>query len=323
MAQECIVFTNESLSRIKICSLAWALVIVVSACGGGSSAPTSVGQTQTPDTNNPNVGINPPPDTGIPPVINNPQPDTRNPPDVANPPPGDPTAAIGGFYKGSQGTETFDTVIVDTGHFYLVATDPVGQKLTLFYGRGAANGAAFTSPGIRRFDVQPTLVFPQASQLVSTIANDSLTGTLTLTQSAGTSPARFSGAADPAYKTPPTLSAVQGSFLGDAALAGINFASDVHAETLRLNVAVDGTLTGSSRGCSHSGKLTPHASGGNLYNATLNFRYGNGCSNGITLTGHSTTKFIDVNGVATPSLSYVVANTDFSKVLFYVAVKQP
>ena len=292
-------------TRIINLASACALALVLTACGGGGGG----GGSNNPPPNNPPPN-NPPPD--------NPPPDNP-PPDDSTPPPGDPTAALSGFYRASSGSQSFDGVIVDTGHFYLLARDT--GTLTLYYGRGVGDASgSFISPGIRRFPLQPIAV-PVVTTLASTVTlsqgtKTSISGALT-PQTGGTAPLNFSGIYDAAYETAATLAAVQGTFTGTSAQANIDAPNGARVRSLTLTVKPDGSLEGISPGCAqpHTGKMTPRAKG-NVYNVTLNFRYGTPCTSGVALTGHGV---LDADG----SLKVFVANNDFSRELFWLAAKRP
>ena len=232
-------------------------------------------------------------------------------------------ARVAGFYNGTAGAQAFETVIVDTGHFYLIAQARDSLSLSLYYGRGIADASfSFASPGIRRFPLQPSLALPEVTTLASNVVvapptKVSINGTLTPLPGSTSQPLSFSGNYDASYDTAPSLTTIQGTYFGDAALAAIKSQGDASADLLTLTIAADGTLSGSSRGCNHTGTMVPHPTGGNVYNVILNYRHGANCASGTGLRGHAVAVVSPAAGI-----KVFVANDDFSKVLFYTAGKQ-
>lgn len=174
-------------------------------------------------------------------------------------------AAAEGAYQGTLtgGSSTnFSAIVLDDGQIWATYGRLIGGVLYVsgvIQGHGSSSGGQFSSSDVKDFGYYPAV---SAALTSSYVAGQSITGTIT---EAGGS-ITFSGTTIPTatynYNTPASISAVAGAWT-------LNSTS---GNTLAINIAGDGSVTGSDQiGCSLSGSLTPRAGGKNVFDVRLTF----------------------------------------------------
>lgn len=190
----------------------------------------------------------------------------------------DTTAQAAGLYQGQSAGQTVAILVVDTGRFYSLYGEQVGDTFYisgLLVGRGSGEGDEFRSSRVRDFSFEFGEV--TSPSITATIANkQSFNGTI----SEGNQSLEFTTSYLAEYETTPTLAAIEGTYVG--------FAADgrsAQSDNASLSVA-NGAITGSTaQGCNFTGTVAPRAAG-NVYNLTI--RFGSGCAeNGATWSGHA------------------------------------
>lgn len=173
-----------------------------------------------------------------------------------------------GIYRGSiSGSTPVDVqmIVLDNGEVWsLYGTQTASQFLLAGFLNGSSNWSA---TGFNSTDLRDYFGLGTGNALLGMSATYDATGrNLRGSFSSRDGWASFTSGALAGslyvYNTPALLSTVQGAWTLNNAL-GV---------TTALTVAADGTLTAlTSAGCSYTGKLTPRASGVNVFDATATF----------------------------------------------------
>jgi hypothetical protein len=212
--------------------LAFAVVVFcLIACGGGGSSPTTPTTLTTPATTSSTAG------------------------------------QAQGVYDGTTSTsgETFEAIVLPNDKFYALYGTTVGNVFIIsgmVEGQGASGSSTYSAPSVTDFYYtgSPT----NGSITASYVPGVSLRGTLT--EPSSVPPVTtFSGAAIPSsefnYNTTASLSAISGAWTG-ALLDNV-------AATVTINS--NGSLSGSSSGCSFSGTVVADSSNKNFFDVTLTY----------------------------------------------------
>jgi hypothetical protein len=170
-----------------------------------------------------------------------------------------PQGVYTGTLTGSTST-AFQLLALENGEFYSmygINSGPVFGVAGFIQGTGSANGSTFTSSNVKDFGVTPAV----AGSLTSTFSDSSISGSVT----ASGRTINFNGTRPTAstydYNAAPSIAAIVGTWT----------LSSPDATTVTLNIAANGSFTGSGSGCTFSGTLTPRSSGKNVLNVSLTF----------------------------------------------------
>lgn len=170
-----------------------------------------------------------------------------------------------GVYEGTiSNGKIHNTLVLENDQFYtLYGTAISGGGIAVagfLQGTGKSNNGSFSSSDLKDFFGNGTVV--SGSLNASYIAKANLNGTLT----EGNNTVTFTG-------TSPLKNSL---YVYDSAanLADINGAwslTDLQGIPVAINITENGTLTGSSNGCSFSGTIKPRASGKNVFDLAFVF----------------------------------------------------
>ena len=175
-----------------------------------------------------------------------------------------PTAE--GFYSGSiTGAKSsgFQLLVLENGDFWGLYGNPISAKFSisgLVQGSGTSNNGVFTSSNLKDFGVFPSV----AGALNATY--DATAKTITGTGITGAANASFNGgpAANSLYNY--TIAASLTNIAGSWLLTTLSGA------TVNINIAATGTFSAvENNGCQFSGKITPRASGKNVFDTATTF----------------------------------------------------
>src|ERR1700722_4139094 len=167
-----------------------------------------------------------------------------------------------GVYSGtSSNGYSFDTIVLPNDKVYAIYGTTSGNTLLLFgliSGQGTSSNGSYTASVT---DFFYTGTANSGSLSASYVPGSSLNGTLT---ESGTN-ITFTGMALPAssfdYNAPASLSAISGTWTGTL-LDGM---------TTTVTINSNGTVSGSSSGCSFSGAVAADSSSKNFFDVSLTF----------------------------------------------------
>jgi hypothetical protein len=167
-----------------------------------------------------------------------------------------------GAYSGlSSNGYIFSTIIIPNDKFYEIYGLPSGNTLLLFglvTGQGSSGNGTYAASVTDFFYTRAT---NSGSVKATYVAGSSLNGTLTENATATT----FTGNAEPAssftYNTAASLSAITGSWTGTL----------LDGTTTTVTINSDGSVSGSSSGCSFSGTVAPDSSNKNFFDVSFTF----------------------------------------------------
>ena len=167
-----------------------------------------------------------------------------------------------GVYSGiTSNGYSFDTIVLPNDKIYAIYGTTSGNVLLLFgliSGQGTSGSGSYTASVSDFFYTGAT---NSGSLTASYVPGSSLNGTLTENGTAIT----FTGASLPAssfnYNTPASLSAISGTWTGTL-LDGM---------TTTVTINSNGTVSGSSSGCSFSGTVAADSSNKNFFDVSLTF----------------------------------------------------
>ncbi|HZW12886.1 MAG TPA: hypothetical protein VFF81_06815 [Noviherbaspirillum sp.] len=190
--------------------------------------------------------------------------DWGNPDQNNNPGGGSPTttnSTAQGFYSGttSSGYE-LKTLVLENDHYwslYGYTVNGLFDAYGVLQGSGTANNGSFTSTNLRNFDFNGVIAAYSLSASYQTGA--SLNGSIT----DGTGTITFASSVPLASTYNYNMAANLGN------LAGAWPMTDLDGYGVTLNIAANGTFSGSSGGCNFSGTLAPRASGKNVFDLAL------------------------------------------------------
>jgi hypothetical protein len=167
-----------------------------------------------------------------------------------------------GVYSGtSSNGYTFSTIVIPDDKFYAIYGTGSGNTLLLFgvvTGQGSSGNGTYTASVTDFFYTRAT---NSGSVNATYVAGSSLNGTLTENAIATT----FTGNAEPAssftYNTAASLSAITGSWTGTL----------LDGTTTTVTINSNGSVSGSSSGCSFSGTVGPDISNKNFFDVSWRF----------------------------------------------------
>jgi len=167
------------------------------------------------------------------------------------------------LYEGSTSNGRFVTgLVLDDGTLYFLYS-VVGNSSVIagvVQGNGTSSGTTFTSSNTVDFNLEGYGVLT-GSVSATYSAEQSISGTLSYSNGAINT---FAGTYDPLYEATPSLTALAGTFTGQAA-------SSAGVATANVTVQSNGTITGTvSGGCGFTGTAAPRARG-NVFNASISF----------------------------------------------------
>lgn len=172
------------------------------------------------------------------------------------------TSQAQGLWVGTTSTNRAVTGLVfSDGTYYLlysVSGDP-SLIAGVTQGHETANGTSFSSSDGRDFNLEGLGVL-SGSVSGTFAARQSINGTISYS---GGQQVTFSGTYDASYEIVPTIAAIAGTYTGQ-------IASPVGVQNATFTVASDGSVSGTSSGCSATGTLAPRTDG-NAYNAVITF----------------------------------------------------
>ena len=209
-----------------------------------------------------------------------------------------------GVYSGlSSNGYTYSTIVLPSDKFYAIYGSLSGNTLLLFglvTGQGSSGNGTYTA-SVTDFFISGA---PNSGSVNATyVAGSGLNGTLTENATTTT----FTGNAEPAssftYNTAASLSAITGSWTGTL-LDGMN-------TTVTINS--DGSLTGSSSGCSLSGTVAPDSSNKNFFDVSLTFGPSPCSTPNLNVTGVAV-EYLLSDGVTHQLLAGATAGTFFATV---------
>ncbi|MGZ8318867.1 MAG: FKBP-type peptidyl-prolyl cis-trans isomerase [Telluria sp.] len=215
-----------------------------------------------------------------------------------------------GMYSGrlTSGGNLLNSLVLENGQYwgFYATNGPTGVMPTSFLqGQGTSNSGAYSAPDVKDFG--PTVassagVSANYSPLVS------LGGSVTVGSSV--IPFTSTGMAEANYKynTPARLSDVQGS-------QRVNGSLGLH--TMQVNA--DGSFGATTAFCNYSGKMTPRASGKNVFDVSWTFGPGTCPLSGQTGTGVAFS-FLPVAGIAR---HMVIAVTNSARTTGTIAFTAP
>jgi len=167
-----------------------------------------------------------------------------------------------GVYSGTTTSGyTFSTIVLPTDKFYAIYGTVSGNTLLLtglVTGQGTSGNGTYTASVT---DFTHTGAISSGNVSANYVAATSLNGTLTESGNAIT----FTGTAEPAssftYNTSASLSAITGTWTGTL-LDGMSTTGTINS---------NGSVSGSSSGCSFSGTVAPNSSNKNFFDVSLTF----------------------------------------------------
>jgi hypothetical protein len=173
------------------------------------------------------------------------------------------TGQAQGVYSGTTSTgETFETIVLPNDTYYALYGRTVGNVFTvsgLITGQGTSDAGQYTASVN---DYYYTGVRYSGSVKATYAAGSSISGTVTETGNPGPV---FSGTTLPIssfpYTTPASISDITGTWNGN--LFGNTPAA--------VSISANGSVTGSSDGCTFSGTVTPDSSNKNFFDFTLTY----------------------------------------------------
>lgn len=187
-----------------------------------------------------------------------------------------------GFYVGTDNAgDVFSTIILPHNEIFAIYESSTCCSAGMISGLGSSSNGTYRTATATNFS--PSGTTAPVSLIASYVAGVSMDGSFeqqdqinntyvensTAVVFSGTTPAGFN------YSTPAVLSSVTGSWSGYT----------MNGTTATLSIASDGTLSGTSGGCSFTGKVTPDTSGDNFFDVSLAFA-GSPCSvPNLSLTG--------------------------------------
>lgn len=191
--------------------------------------------------------------------------------------PAEPITARGFYDVTLSNGRTGGLVVLGDGTYWGIYSTVSNDNIVagVIQGTGTENGNTFTSSNGRDFNLEiaEILSFSVASTF-SEMA--SFSGTATYSGGGGT--VMYTGTYDDSFDDTPSLTAIAGSYSGEAVSSGGN-------ELAQLTINGSGNFTGSGgSGCTFSGTVTPRTDG-NVFNLSVRFN-GGVCVNGTaTLNG--------------------------------------
>lgn len=209
-----------------------------------------------------------------------------------------------GMYSGrlTGNSNLFNSLVLENGQywgFYASGGSGAVVPVSFVQGNGTSSGGAFSAPDAKDFGPAPAATTPVSANY-SPLA--SLGGSITVTSSAPpytTTAIPFTSTvfaeANYRYNQPAKLAEVAGTHRMGGTLG-----------TYTMQIAADGSFSGSVAGCNYSGKLTPRASGKNVFDAS--WAFGSACTvmPGQTATGVAVS-YLQVDG-ATRQVVIAVTN---------------
>jgi hypothetical protein len=171
-------------------------------------------------------------------------------------------ASAQGLWIGTTATNRTITGLVLSDGSYYVLYSSVGNAATIagvLQGSGSSTGSTFSSSNARDFNLEGLGVLP-GSVSANFTSRQSFSGSVAYTGGGTTA---FSTAYDANYEVSPSLTALAGTYTGQAAMsAGVQSAV--------VTIASSGAISSSSNGCTMTGVATPRVDG-NAYNVSLSF----------------------------------------------------
>jgi len=175
---------------------------------------------------------------------------------------GNTTGEAQGAYSGTTSSGySFYSIVLPTDKFYGIYGNPSGNQFLLFgmiTGQGTSSSNTYTATVT---DFFYTGAIYSGSLTASYVAGSSLNGTVTENGNNIT----FTGTSLPAssfnYNSPASLSSISGTWTGTL-LDGM---------TTTVTISSDGTVSGSSSGCSFSGTVAADSSNKNFFDVSLTF----------------------------------------------------
>jgi hypothetical protein len=157
-------------------------------------------------------------------------------------------------------SRNFHLLVLEDGEFwapYGIDTGTAFFVAGFVQGHATASAGSFVSNDTRDFGFIP----PLAETVSATYTDTTISGTV----SSSAPPVTLSGSRPTAtfyiYDTPADLQTIVGAW---------NLTS-ITRDLVALNIAANGTFTGSSAGCTFSGTFAPRPSGKNVFNVALTF----------------------------------------------------
>ena len=209
-----------------------------------------------------------------------------------------------GVYSGTTSSGySFSTIVLPTDKFYAIYGTVSGNTLLLFglvTGQGTSGNGTYTASVT---DFIRTGAISSGNVSANYVAATSLNGSLTENGNSIT----FTGTSQPVSSfnnnTPASLSAITGTWTGTL-LDGM---------TTTVTITSNGTVTGSSSGCSFSGTVAADSSNKNFFDVSLTFGPSPCSLPNQTATGIAV-EYLLSDGVTHQLLAAVTAGTTFGTV---------
>jgi hypothetical protein len=209
-----------------------------------------------------------------------------------------------GVYSGTTSSGfSFSTIVLPNDKFYAIYGTVSGNTLLLsglVTGQGTSGNGTYTA-SVTDFTHPGTI--SSGSVSATFVAATSLNGSLTESGNAIT----FTGTAEPAssftYNTPASLSAITGTWTGTL-LDGMTTTATINS---------NGSVSGSSSGCSFSGTVAADSSNKNFFDASITFGPSPCSLPNQTATGIAV-EYLLSDGVTHQLLAAVTASTTFGTV---------
>jgi len=172
------------------------------------------------------------------------------------------TSSPAGLYFGKLGSNAllFSSLILEDGQYWGFYSRSATGRFNpggLLQGSGAFGSGTFNAADIRDLNPSPYGVYDLATTVVKQV---SLDGAFTAGTNISLVNAAIAGTSYQ-YDAPASISDIQGDW---------SF-SDINGYRLVSTVNANGSVGGTTSGCSVSGNLQPRASGKNVFDASLNF----------------------------------------------------
>lgn len=172
-------------------------------------------------------------------------------------------SAAQGAYEGTTSTgRAFDMLLLEDGQYWTIygqISSGAFYVYGLIQGTGQANNGSFSSSDLK--DFYYTGSTSSGSLSASYNPGVSLNGSVTSFNSTSTFTASALTSSTYNYNSSPALSDITGAW-------NMTLLSGASAT---LNIAANGTFSGTSGGCSFSGTIVPRASGKNIFNVSTTF----------------------------------------------------
>jgi hypothetical protein len=214
-----------------------------------------------------------------------------------------------GVYSGTASSGySFSSIVLPNDKFYGIYGTVSGNVFYVYgmiTGQGTSGSSTYTAPSVTDFFY--TGATYTVSITASYVPGSSLNGTLTESGTVTTFSGTPLSASSFNYNTPASLSAISGSWTG----------SLLDGTTTTVTINSNGTVSGSSSGCSFSGTVAADSSNKNFFNVSLTFgsfpcAFPNQTASGIAIY------YLLSNGITHQLLAGVTVGTSQGTVFFAV-----